>query len=438
MADDGTARARYARTYAQPDAAPRGADTDPLSELARLIGQSDLFGAQAKEAPRGTGFYRAADVDPAWQDQPADDGYAQAGPAQDGYAYEPAPAEQDAGQYGQYSDAAQPHHDQYYQYDAPQVAEPYYEGQYDENGQLLPQEVFYADDAPAEEGYAPAPRRRSGLVTVLAVVALALIGTAGAYAYRTLFGAGAPAVPPLIKADAGPNKIVPAPSGDSAASKQIYDRVGANGQAERVVSREEKPVDVAPVNPAPAFGPPPAVSAPVAPPAMPGWAAPAAPAQVAAPQPPPASPTEPRKVHTVTIRPDQGMQPAGMAAPSAGLAPRAANEPLSLTPQAVGTRRVASAEPGLPVSRPSSAAAGAYMVQVLAQKTQEQAAADFRATQARFPSLLGSRPVVIRKKETSKGTFYGAQVGPFASRDDANQLCEQLKSAGGSCIVQRN
>ncbi|MGZ8330548.1 MAG: SPOR domain-containing protein [Rhodoplanes sp.] len=28
--------------------------------------------------------------------------------------------------------------------------------------------------------------------------------------------------------------------------------------------------------------------------------------------------------------------------------------------------------------------------------------------------------------------------GPFASREEAVQLCESLKSAGGSCFVERN
>ena len=59
--------------------------------------------------------------------------------------------------------------------------------------------------------------------------------------------------------------------------------------------------------------------------------------------------------------------------------------------------------------------------------------------QAKYPSVLGGQQMLIRKKEVAgKGTFYGAQVGPFAERSDAIQLCEQLKSAGGSCIVQKN
>jgi cell division protein FtsN len=29
-------------------------------------------------------------------------------------------------------------------------------------------------------------------------------------------------------------------------------------------------------------------------------------------------------------------------------------------------------------------------------------------------------------------------VGPFASSEQATELCSKLKAAGGSCIVQRN
>ena len=58
--------------------------------------------------------------------------------------------------------------------------------------------------------------------------------------------------------------------------------------------------------------------------------------------------------------------------------------------------------------------------------------------QAKYPSVLGGRQPIIRRKESSKGVYYGTQVGPFASRGDAIQLCEELKAAGGNCFVQRN
>jgi cell division septation protein DedD len=59
--------------------------------------------------------------------------------------------------------------------------------------------------------------------------------------------------------------------------------------------------------------------------------------------------------------------------------------------------------------------------------------------QGKFPNLLGNRQVVIRRKDLGdKGTYFGAQVGPFASRGEANQLCDNLKTQGGSCLVQKN
>ena len=58
---------------------------------------------------------------------------------------------------------------------------------------------------------------------------------------------------------------------------------------------------------------------------------------------------------------------------------------------------------------------------------------------ARFPNQLGGREAMIRRADLgAKGTFYRAMVGPFASSEQAAELCSGLKAAGGSCIVQRN
>ena len=46
--------------------------------------------------------------------------------------------------------------------------------------------------------------------------------------------------------------------------------------------------------------------------------------------------------------------------------------------------------------------------------------------------------MVRRADLGSKGIFYRAMVGPFASREEAVQLCSSLKSAGGDCVVQAN
>ena len=87
--------------------------------------------------------------------------------------------------------------------------------------------------------------RRLGVMAIAGVLALAVIGTAGAFGYRALFGSsGSPQPPPVIKADTGPSKIVPATTGkDAQSNKLITDRVNERGQSEKLVSREEQPLD---------------------------------------------------------------------------------------------------------------------------------------------------------------------------------------------------
>ena len=64
---------------------------------------------------------------------------------------------------------------------------------------------------------------------------------------------------------------------------------------------------------------------------------------------------------------------------------------------------------------------------------------EFRAMQARFPTQLSGREPVIRRADLGeKGIYYRALVGPFASTEEAAQLCSSLKAAGQNCIVQRN
>ena len=49
-------------------------------------------------------------------------------------------------------------------------------------------------------------------MTVVAVLALAVVGTGAAFAYRTYVGSPRSGEPPIIKADNSPTKIVPAPA----------------------------------------------------------------------------------------------------------------------------------------------------------------------------------------------------------------------------------
>jgi hypothetical protein len=81
----------------------------------------------------------------------------------------------------------------------------------------------------------PEPRTRSGrMVTVAAVLALAVVGTGAALAYRTYVGSPRSGEPPIIRADNSAAKVVPAQS-DGGASK-IPDRMPPGDGGEKLIS----------------------------------------------------------------------------------------------------------------------------------------------------------------------------------------------------------
>jgi hypothetical protein len=79
------------------------------------------------------------------------------------------------------------------------------------------------------------------------------------------------------------------------------------------------------------------------------------------------------------------------------------------------------------------------VVQVASQRSESDAHASFKALQQKYPSVLGSHQVTVRRADLGeKGVYYRAQIGPFSTAEQAQEMCSSLKSAGGQCLVQRN
>jgi hypothetical protein len=76
------------------------------------------------------------------------------------------------------------------------------------------------------------------------------------------------------------------------------------------------------------------------------------------------------------------------------------------------------------------------VVQVASHKTPEEAQGAWQNLRQQYASILGTRNADIRKVDLGdRGTFYRAMVGPMG-RDQANALCQNLKTQGAGCIVQ--
>jgi hypothetical protein len=471
MADDQSQRP-YRASEPPPARGSGKTGSDPLAELARLIGQTDPFGEFGRETARHSPpAQSAARAD--WN-QPLGTSYTAqysgdaraAAPryADDNYPAAPAspliPQDYGSQRYEHQPYEAQPPAGETDHYEAEQALQRFPLGQSDY------QQDFY-DQAPVEEEYyedAQPSRRRIVVMAIAGVAALAVIGTAGAFGYRALVGSsGSTKPPPVIKADTAPSKIVPATTGkDTQSNKLITDRVNERGQSEKLVSREEQPMDRPTAVALSQSGAQTALGSGVV-------------------------GSEPKKVRTIAIHPDQpvadaapsSMSSAAAAARSAPVpAPRAAvapprpapdttaeaeesaptrpapqprqaasnSGPLSLNPNAAPSR--AAPAPAAPArtaavapqaSAPASTGGAGSYVQVSSQRSEGEAQSAFRSLQAKFPDQLGGRQPSIHKADLgAKGTYYRAMVGPFASASEASQLCASLKAAGGQCLVQKN
>ena len=518
----------HARVGGPDDTQPDPTANDPLAELARLIGQSDPFAdfeRRAGAAAEAHGTYQAAP--PPSQDWPleqaplpsseaypppaATDPYAVAMAMPLGGAPHGHPEQYPEGTYTPYPEQAALHADDAHAY----PPEAYEQGYYGDDGQPLDEAEYYAQQQQQQ-------KRSRRLAAVVAILSLAVVGGAGAYGYRTFFAeAHRAGSPPVIKADTTPAKMIPATqAGDSASNKLIYDRVGERNQAERVVPREENPVDIktATVSPrprtvfpgpqSPATTAPPPATIPVAGSSSGGQVLPVA-SVPAVGQGSGAILPSAKRVRTVTIRPDMTVVPdtaAGRTDPTplppraaeAAPAPRQASPPPDPAPSEL-TRSVAVAPPPAPAAPPPARSAppprqstsaplslspsdaapppapapraparpaqqqqplslasvppagsdsaqpaaptggGKFAVQVSSQRSEAEANAAYRTLQSRYPNVLSGRSSFVRRADLgSRGVYFRTMVGPFATAEQAAQLCTSLKAAGGQCILHRN
>lgn len=446
----------------QPASATRN---DPLAELARIVGQDDPFQTLlANDRPTRPRNQANAGLDDlfATRDEPAPAPNvahfpvrhaAPAAPAYHHDDYQPSQAHAPQPAYAYQEPEHAQGHDAY-------AAGAYDQGYYDDQDGQAYEPADQMEYAPQEK-----PRSRKGMVLVGALVGAVVIGGGGAYLLggnSTSFSGGEP---PLIQASNEPTKVQPQNPGGVEIpnqNKQIYER--ANQTDTKVVSHEEQPVDVKQavrMNSGEATG------------------ATGQPARQASNG---MNLGEPRKVRTVTIRPDGSVvqpetvharAPAG-ALPTMSL-PAAAqpNAPASrVTPQAVAStpaaatpapkpapvaatpapaastpapaastpasgaspQRVASAQPV--AVAPASEATGGFAVQLGVSGSEGDAQAAFERFQKKFSDLDG-KSALIRKAEVNGNTVYRVRVGPM-SRDEASSLCSKLQGQGGQCFVAKN
>jgi cell division septation protein DedD len=167
---------------------------------------------------------------------------------------------------------------------------------------------------------------------------------------------------------------------------------------------------------------------------------------------------EPRKVKTVSVRPDGTVLPndtppaaarsvpvpaARPAAPAAGKAAtpktiaRVATTPKQTSASANGNPQSAQSTVA-PKTKPAEASSGTFAVQ-LAAPASEQEARDLQARlMQKFGAELAGFQPSIQKAAVGGKPVYRVRVSGLASRDQATALCQKLHSSGGDCFVAKN
>jgi hypothetical protein len=342
-------------------------------------------------------------------------------------------------------------------------------------------------EATYDEPQSVARRSRRPLYAMGAIICAGLVGIGASFAMR----GKAPGTQELalVKAPDGPVKVQPQNPGGVAVPNQsasILDR-SAGAPVTKVVSREEQPVDldqqVKQMRVITLGGPK-------------DGSVSTAGAQGAAAVPVPPPPTnvsttntgfpEPKRVKTVSVRPDGSLLTAdaspstasdpiaalaaGRPAPSAA-APDAAL-PKSVTPKSTAriatTPKVepaapaATAQPATPAANPkvatapkpkpvqvasaeredaapvaTASAGGGFAVQLAAPATEQDARSASTKLGAKFADSLGGRRPSVVKAEVGDKSIYRVRVSSL-SREEAVSLCEKVKAKGGACFVAKN
>jgi hypothetical protein len=281
---------------------------------------------------------------------------------------------------------------------------------------------------------------RLPLLIVLALLVLAMFGGVVWLAYTQGVARGRGETP-VLAAAGGPERVAPQQAGGSNVPYQgfkIYEQPAPPDD-----SAEAAPAAAVPAapKPAPAQITAPPAAPPVAPPAAPKTAVTAAsPAKAAAPAaaPPKPAAAPPKSVAALIQQANSVPEPPKAVPAARASKPVAATPPAPMGGPATGAPRqlAATAPPQAPASAP--AAAGGYVLQIGAYKSQADADGAWKTYKARHAALLSGYPSNVQQVDLGeKGTWYRLRIGGLSDREVATALCDRLKADGGACMLSK-
>ncbi|HEY8126237.1 MAG TPA: SPOR domain-containing protein [Methylocystis sp.] len=308
----------------------------------------------------------------------------------------------------------------------------------------------YLDYGQSDEDYDDRHGWRSWFRPWHAVVAISLVAVLSiGFAFWHRSGSNASREIATIVAPEGPVKVKPSAETEStapdASAAVVLDR-REQAPVQKVVINQEQAVDPT--------VPPDAVKLGNAPVNLPH-------------EPPPASMAGPKKVKTVTVRPDgsrvdnaalppsvvMASRPAPEAKPSAAAGavgattatPSSAAKATATPPQMAKPKPAApkvaavgqSAETAAESDQATAPTKGGFAVQFGAADSEDDARELLKTVVSKYRSQLGGLKPTFKMATVNDKTVYRVRVGAV-SKESANAICSKVKATGGSCFVAGN
>lgn len=151
----------------------------------------------------------------------------------------------------------------------------------------------------------------------------------------------------------------------------------------------------------------------------------------------------PQPAPPVRTTPDETVIAAAEAEPSTPtaseetevVAPALPDPPVAAPPEE--TQAPSAVSPATEAA-PVDALSGTHLVQVGSFRSEDEATADWRRIERRFPGLLAGKARHVAFADLGeRGIFYRLRIGPFASGEDARAHCQSLKDGGQDCLAVR-
>jgi hypothetical protein len=298
------------------------------------------------------------------------------------------------------------------------------------------------DETLSEDEEEPRRGRRGVMITAALIGAIAF-GGAMAYTYKAFFGSGGGRAPLIRLTDSGPSKIKPDdPGGREFAhtDKKLLNRLSEPGAASSEPETQEdrsgddanvpRKVRVIPIPPSGQQGAAPVVttSSVTARPTV-------APVTVNVPgvmlenlTPPPAQQAQPPLAGRPPAAPPVKVVSAAQASdPVASDVAPVARKAAVVAPKAQVTKVKQAAAPA--VTSPSGSSG--FVAVLASKKSRMDALKAFADLQQKYAEVLAAKTPDVQEADLGdKGVWYRAVVGPPGSREAANGVCSQLKTAG--------